>query len=52
MQLNGSVLLRILAFVCFVVFVILVLISTTGGKFEEVLVASGLGFWVLSTLVP
>ncbi len=52
MTMNGSVLLRILAFVCFVLFVILVLISATGGKFEEILVPSGLGLWVLSTLVP
>lgn len=52
MTMNGSVLLRILALVCFVLLVVLVLISASGGKFEEILLPSGLAFWVLSTLVP
>lgn len=52
MTMNGSVLLRILAFVCFVVLIVLIIVKAAGGTFEELLLPAGLGFWVLSTLVP
>lgn len=52
MTMNGSVLLRILAFVAFILDAILVLASLSAGKFELILIPLGLALWVLSTLIP
>lgn len=49
---NGSFLLRVLAFVCFVIDIILIVVKADAPTVEEVLIPLGLALWVLSTFVP
>jgi len=49
---TSSVLLRIVALICVVIWIVLVVAKVAGGTIEEILPWLGIGFWILSTLVP